>query len=186
MSPVLKRPRPRTRTGSDCGSTSASRARLPAGSVRKRDEISRREDRRTRQDRAGRVLLWLCNRHRGAAPVPEPRLRRGRRQEMGPEALLQRSHLLPLKRSGEAVPRRHVLRLLPRRADSDTSAGRSRASRMGKPQLERRRPVFLDRPHLFVGSRRRAASPTSCSTRLAPARSTPRWSRPTTSTTRAR
>ena len=38
-------------------------------------------------------------------------------------------------------------------ADSNKASGRSRASRMETPQLERRRTVFLDRSHLFVGSR---------------------------------
>ena len=88
--------------------------------------------------------------------------------------------------SRPAVPRRHVVRVLPRRAESDQSAGRSEQSGVGQPELERRRAVLLGRSHLLSGSRTTRISRSSCFTRRGRARSTRRSSRPTTSTTRGR
>ena len=54
-----------------------------ARSVRERDQISRREDRRARQHGAGRVAVWLCHRHHRPAAVPQSRLRRRGQGEVG-------------------------------------------------------------------------------------------------------
>ena len=43
-----------------------------------------------------------------------------------------RSVVLPVEESGEAVPRRHVVRFLPRRPEPGQSAGRSRIIRNGR------------------------------------------------------
>ena len=73
-------------------------------------------------------------------------------------------------RSREAVPRRHVVRLLSRRAESDEAAGRSGEPGVGEPQLERRRAVLLGGSHLQLAERQAtgAASSTSCFTRRGP------------------
>ena len=55
-------------------------------------------------------------------------------------------------RSRAAVPRRHVVRVLPRRAEPDQAAGRSREPRVGEPQLERRRAVLLVGPRLQLAA----------------------------------
>ncbi len=86
------------------------RSDLPARSVRRRGEVPGRRDRRPRQDRAGRLLLRRAHRHRRPAAVSQPGLRREGAQALGRRALLQRPELLRLARSGEAVPRRHVVR----------------------------------------------------------------------------
>src|ERR1041384_5594025 len=46
------------------------------------------------------------------------------------------------------------MRLLPRWSRSGKTAGRSRASEMGKPQQQRRRTVLLDRSNLRLARRR--------------------------------
>ncbi len=51
----------------------------------------------------------------------------------------------------QALSRGHVVRSLPRRPQSDQSAGRSEQSGVGQLELERRRPVFLGRSDLFPG-----------------------------------
>ena len=80
------------------------------------------------------------------------------------------------------------LRVLPRRAEPDPAAGRSREPEMGEAELERRRPVFLVGSRLQLARRQeRQQLLLSGAPRLAArARSIRRWSRPTTSTTRGR
>ena len=98
-------------------------------------EVSRRRHRlarqaaRRRHDPAGRLVLRLRQRHRRPAPVPEPGVRREGGQGLGPRALLHRPELLQPQGPGAAVPRRHVVRLLPRRPEPGQSAGRSGAIR---------------------------------------------------------
>ena len=58
-------------------------ARLPAGSVRERAEVSGRRDRRARQDDRARLVLRVRHRHRRVAPVSQPRLRRARPRRRG-------------------------------------------------------------------------------------------------------
>ena len=58
--------------------------------------------------------------------------------------------------------------------------------KMGEHQRDGGLPVLLDRPDLRLGGRTRRTTCTSWSTPSGRARSTPRWCRPTTSTTRAR
>ena len=126
-------------------------------------------DRRARQEPAGRLLLRL--RRRGIVGLrlfPEPGLRRGGREEVGRGALLHRSELLQRQEPGQALSRRHVLRLLPRRAEPDQAAGRSREPEVGEPQLQRRRAVLLGRSHLRLATPTRRASSSSCSTPRGP------------------
>ena len=56
--------------------------------------------------------------------------------------------LLRSARPGPAVPGRHVVRVLPRRAQSGEAAGRSRESAWANLSLERRRAVLLVGPRL--------------------------------------
>ena len=51
-------------------------------------EISGCRGRCARQEHPARVLLWRADRHCRAAAVPEPRLRRGRGEALGSQALL--------------------------------------------------------------------------------------------------
>ena len=139
-------------------------------------------------DAAGRFLLRLRDRRRGAAAVPEPRFRRGGGGEVGSGPLLQRPQLLREQGPGAAVSRRHVVRLLPRRAEPDQSAGRSREPEVGEPDA--RTPARSTSGSIASSSSTRSAHPAtsrfSCSTPTCRGRSTPRWSRATTSTTPAR
>ena len=126
--------------------------RLPARSVRQRAEISRREDRRARRDLsrwlgpADRLLFRRADRHPWPAPVHQSRFRRRGEGEVGREALLRRPRLFQRPHPHQAVSRRHVLRLLPRRAEPDQSAGRSRQSAVRQPQLDGRRAIYVGRP----------------------------------------
>ena len=179
------------------------RAGLSARSVRGRQEISGRRHRRPRPEpepagrqeaarvaghAAGRFLLRLRDRRGGAAAVSESRFRRGGGGEVGSGPLLQRPQLLREQGPGAAVSRRHVVRLLPRRAEPDQSAGRSREPEVGEPDLEPRGAVPSG--SIASSSSTRSAHPAtsrfSCSTPTCRGRSTPRWSRATTSTTPAR
>ena len=126
--------------------------RLPARSVRQCAEISRREDRRARHDVqgrlefSGRLLFRRADRHHGPAPVHQSRFRRRSEGEVGREALLLRSRLLQRPQPHQAVSRRHVLRLLPRRAEPDQSAGRSLQPAVRQPQLDGRRAIYVGGP----------------------------------------
>ena len=129
------------------------RADCPADPFANDAEVSRRRDRRARQEPAGRVLLRRAHGHPGPAPVPQPGIRRGRGQEVGCGALLQRPRLLQLQGPRAPLPGRHVLRLLPCRPEPDRAAGRSREPEMGEHQRDGGLPVFLDRPDLRLGRR---------------------------------
>ena len=65
-------------------------SRMPGGSLRERTEISRCPDRRARQDRACRFLLWEGIGHCRAEAFPQSRFRRGREEKMGRCPLLRR------------------------------------------------------------------------------------------------
>ena len=131
-----------------------------------------------------------ATRHRRPAPVPEPGVRREGGQGLGRRALLHRSELLQPQGPGAAVPRRHVVRLLPRRPEPGESARRSGASRVREPQLVGRRAVHVGRSPLHL-QLEQARGPQELHVPARPhvsarAAWTPRWSRPTASTTRAR
>ena len=80
----------------------------------------------------GRLVLRRADRHRRPAPVSQSGLRRERAAPLELRALLQRSGVLLGSRSRAPVPRRHVVRLLPRRPESDQAAGRSREPDVGR------------------------------------------------------
>ena len=121
----------------------------------------------------------------GLRLFPNPDFDEAAAKKWDPKRYLRRSQLLQRQEPGAALSRRHVVRLLPRRAESDEAACRPGESEVGEPELERRRAVFLDRPHLRLGVGRQQLSRSSSSTPRGPARWTRRWSRPTTSTIRA-
>ena len=120
---------------------------LPGRPVRQCRQIPWRGSRCAWQEHPSGLLLRRADRHRRIAAVPEPGLRRSRCKAMGPAALLQRPQLLLVKGPGPALPRRHVLRLLPCQRQPGEAAGQSRGPAMGKFELDRRRPIFLGRPH---------------------------------------
>ena len=99
------------------------RSGLPARSVRRRDEVSGRADRRARQDRAGRLLLRRADRHRRPAAVSRTRTSTRRRARTGTRSAttaIPTYYYRP--RPGAAVPRRHVVR-------ASATSGRTRSSR---------------------------------------------------------
>ena len=130
-----------------------ARPQLPARPVRERRKIPRRRGRRARQEHPGRILLRIPDRDRRTAALPQSRLRRGRSKRMECRAVLQRSQLLPVEGAGAPLPRRSVLRLLPCRSEPREAAGEPRSAAMGESELDRRRAVFLGRPHLRVERR---------------------------------
>ena len=165
---------------------------LSARSLRERGQVSRRDSRRARdrvpgrQEAAGRLVLWLRHRHRGPAPVPQSRVRRRGREALERREVLHRCGLLPAGGAGAALPRRHVVRVLPRGAESDQPPGRPREPQVGEPLVQRRRPVLLDRSDLRLGRQPVELHLPDVPFLPPRARWTPPWSPPTTSTTRAR
>ena len=153
---ALLRERDRRRPESPRAVAGRAQQGLPARSVREREQVSGRGDRRARQavrrrhDSAGRLVLWLRHRHRRPAPVPESGFRREGREGLGRGAVLHRSGLLQPQGPGAPVSRRHVLRLLPCRPEPGEPAGRSGASAVGQPQLVGRRAVHVGRPALHL------------------------------------
>ncbi len=125
----------------------SAQRQLSAGPVRQCPEISGGGGRRARQEHPRRLLLRRADRDRRIAAVPQPGLRRGGRQALGPAAVLQRPRLLPVEGSGAALPGRHVVRLLPCQRQPRKAAGQPGRAAMGQSELDRRRPVFLGRPH---------------------------------------
>ena len=128
-------------------------SRLSAGSVRERAEISRREDRRARQEHSRRLLLRLRDRHRGIAAVSQSRLstrpppRSGTRCAITPIRLTTTSKdLVRPYRVGMSCGFCHV-GPNPVKPPADPEQ-----SEVGESQLQRRRAVFLDRPHLRIGT----------------------------------
>ena len=138
-------------------------------------------------DGAGRLLLRLRRpASSGCGCFPIRTSTRRPRKRWDPEALLQRPELLQRQGPGAAVSRRHVVRLLPCRAEPDQSAGRSGKSEVGESEFDRRRAVLLGRPALRLERGPTQLHLPAVSHLRARARSIPRWSRPTTSTIRAR
>ena len=126
----------------------------------------------------------------GLRLFPEPGVRREGGQGLGPRALLHRPELLQPQGPGAPVPRRHVVRLLPRRPEPGESARRSGASGVREPQLVGGRAVHVGRPALHL-QLEQARGPQELHVparpHLPPGHAwTPRWSRPTASTIRAR
>ena len=179
--------RARSRIASDSGSTCATR--LPARSVR-RCETGIRASRSARAATTVPVGSYYGEPTGivGLRLFPNPDFDEKARAAVELRALLQRSDLLLRSRPRPSVPRRHVVRLLSRRTQSDQAAGESGGPEVGEPELERRRAVLLVGPRLQLARRRRTrrASSTRRSTSRGPARSTRRSSPPTTSTIRAR
>ena len=62
----------------------------------------------------------------GLRLFPNPEFQPGRQGQMGSRAILHRPELLQRSQARAALSRRHVLRLLPRRSEPDSSAGRPR------------------------------------------------------------
>ena len=129
----------------------ARRARpgVPAGSVRGRPRSTRAsrsapaaEPCRSARTTASRRASSGCGCSRTRTST------RRRAREWDSRTLLPRPGLLRAPRPGEAVPRRHVVRVLPRRPEPGQAAGRPREPEVGEPQLERRRAVLLVGPHL--------------------------------------
>ena len=166
------------------------RARLRPRSVREREKYPGvKIGARGTGKLAGRLVLRLCQRHRRTAAVPEPRLRREGRRRPGTRSATTPTELLQPQGPGAAVPRRHVVRLLPRRTEPGQSARRIRRipSWANLSCIPGAQYIWVDR--IFIWNRTNEAArttSTSSSTLPARARSTPRWSRPTASTIRAR
>src|SRR6185503_5973543 len=78
---------------------------------------------------------------------------RAGREGVGCESLLYGPRVLQLEQAGAAVPRGHVVRLLPRRSESNESARGPGEPEVGEPELQRRGAVFLGRPDLRLERR---------------------------------
>ena len=176
MSRALKRLPDPIRIGSDSGSTSASSVRtVPPDPFENETKYPGVKIGARGKNRAGRIVLRLCNRDCRVAPLPQSRLRRRGRQEMGSQTLLRRSDVLPLEGSREALPRRDVLR-------ASVMSGRTQQSPPEDPEhpgMEASRarmsaPSIFGSIASFRGKLMRPASPIRFSARLAPARSIPR------------
>ncbi len=130
----------RSRRASACGSTSAAPIARPIPFANE-EKYPGRRDRRPRQatcrsapTTASRPASWAC------ACSPTPISTRRQRKALGSGALLHRSRLLQRQGSGPALPRRHVVRLLPCRAEPDrirrpiprTRSGRTSARRSAR------------------------------------------------------
>ena len=109
----------------------------------------------------------------GLRLFPNPCLRRRSRQEMGPQALLRRSDLLPFKGSGEAIPRRHVLWLLSRRAGFQQTPRKIRSIPEWKHLSSNVGAQYFWVDRIFSWEADESSFPYQFSTRLAPARSIP-------------
>ncbi len=107
-------------------------AGLPGRSVRERDQVSRREDRRARQGAEALPVGSLYGYASGIVGLrlfPNPDFDDAAKAKWDPERVLHRSELLQRPEAASALPRRHVLRLLPCRAEPGASAGRCRPIR---------------------------------------------------------
>ena len=178
--------RARTRSATACGSTSRTR-RLPARSLRERAEVSGRPGGRARRERAGRLLLRICDRDRRPSAVSESRLRRGGAPRSGTRCATTPTRTTTTRRTWCGRTASAC------RARSATSA-RARPSRPPIPRIRSGRtspptsaPSTSGSTASSAGRQRPSRTTcTSCSTRRGPALSTRRSCRPTTSTTRAR
>jgi hypothetical protein len=92
----------------------------------------------------------------GLRLLPNPDFDEGARKNWD-SRVLPRRHLLQLARSRETLSRRHVVCLLPRRAEPRQAACGPGESTLGKSQLERRRAVLLVGSRLRLERRHRPA-----------------------------
>ena len=140
----LELPRPRQRALLREGDRPGSRALRPvARQARARaarpdpfendDEVPRRRDRRARQDTCRSAPTTATPTGIvGLRLFPNPDFDEAAAKKWDAERYYSDPKLLPVERSRQALPRRHVLRLLPRRPEPGQAAGRSRASRSGR------------------------------------------------------
>ena len=168
--------------------------RLPVRSVRERQEISRREDRRARRQPMPVGSYYgkpAASSACGCSPTRistrPPRRNGWTAIKENPNAFYTDKNFYNNKHLDPPLSRRHVVRLLSRRPGAEQSAGGSGKSRLGQPEFESGRAIFLGRPGLYLepAEARRPISSSSSSTPRCPARSIPRSCRPTTSTIRA-
>ena len=127
-----------------------ARPELPARPVRRSGQVPGRADRRSRQDRTGRLLLRRAERRHGLAIVSQSRFRRKGAGALGPGTLLHRRGLLQRPQSGSPVSGRHVLRLLPCRPERDKPARGPGKPEMGKPGVEPGSAIFLGQSHFLL------------------------------------
>ena len=122
-------------------------------------------DRRARQDdRARLATTGMPPASSGCGCFPNPDFDERGREGVGRESLLHRSRVLQLEHAGAVAPRRHVVRLLPRRSEPDEAARRSGEPEVGEPQLQRRGAVLLGRPDLRLERGSARPSSSSCFT----------------------
>ena len=168
----------------------AVRLRAPIRSP-ERAKVSGCRDRRARQEHAGRLATTATpSGIVGLRLFPNPDFDEAAAQASGtPDQLLQRSRATTTSRD-LVRPYRVGMScgVLPRRTEPGQAAGRSREPEVGEPELERSARSTAGSDRIFSWT---AETPTTLHVPAAPhrrarARSTPRWCRPTTSTTRAR
>ena len=86
----------------------------------------------------------------GLRLFPNPDFDEAAAKRWDPERYYNDPSLLQRQETDQALPGRHVLRLLSRRTEPEQPARRSGASQMGEPQLQSRCAVFLGRPNLCL------------------------------------
>ena len=127
------------------------RHRLRARSVREREQISRRQDRRARQDRARGLLLRLCHRHRGPAAVSQSRPSTRRRRSAG---IPQRYYNDPSYYNDPKLVRPYRVGMSCGFCHVGPKPGaparRSRTSAIGRSQLHRGRAIHVGRPAVHL------------------------------------
>ena len=115
------------------------RARTARRPVRGRDEVSRRRHRRARRRHDARSARSTATPPASSACACSRTRRSTRRRprRWDPERYYTDPELLQPQGSGASLPRRHVVRLLPCRAEPGESAGRPGAPGVGEPELDR-------------------------------------------------
>ena len=126
-----RRPPDRTRTATGCGSTCA----IPA--ARRIRSPTRRSTRASQIGARGKTVpvgsyYGEPSGIVGLRLFPNPEFDEAARKKWDAERYYRDPDYYLSRRPGEAVPRRHVVRFLPRRPESDQAARRSRRTRGGR------------------------------------------------------
>ena len=129
---------------------------LPGRPVRQRWQVSRRQDRRTRQDHAGGLVLRrtppassVC----GCSPIRTSMTAAAKRWDS--EALLQRSRATTTTRIWCGHTGSVCRAVFATSARARSIRPPTRRTRMGQPELDRRRAIYVGRPAVRLRRRRR-------------------------------
>ena len=119
------------RSGTASGWISARPTARPIRSRTNRSIPASRSARAARRSSAARTTA-MPRASSASGCFPNPDFDEQAAKALGRESLLHRPELLQLEHAGAAVPRRHVVRLLPRRPEPDRSRRPTRRTRSGR------------------------------------------------------